>query len=52
MRIMQEKKTGVFGTVKEEIYKQSYQILHPVSDDNPNTIYNLLFVRFDGENKK
>lgn len=52
MRIMQEKNTGVFGTVKEEIYNQSYEILYPVSDDNPNIIYNLLFNRFDEDNNK
>lgn len=52
MRIMQEKNTGVFGTVKEEICNQSYEILYPVSDDNPNTIYNLLFSSFDEENNK
>lgn len=50
---MQERGTGVFGIVKDDDDEnQSYDSLQPVSEDNPNTIYKLLFEEFDKENGK
>lgn len=49
---MQERKTGVFGTIKEENNLQICNELTPVPESNPDTIYNLLFKEFDEENKK
>ena len=49
---MQERRTGVFGTVKDDDENQNYNCLQPVSEDNPNTIYKLLFEEFDKENGK
>ncbi len=49
---MQERRTGVFGTVQEEDNVQSCDKLKTVSEDNPDTIYKLLFEEFDKGNKK
>lgn len=46
---MQQRRTGVFGTVKEDDNQQNVDYLKPVSQDNPDTIYNLLFKEYNEE---
>ena len=50
MRMMQERRTGVFGTVQnEEAPSQERRFLRETSPDDPQTIYNLLFRDYDEE---
>ncbi|MEE0264907.1 MAG: hypothetical protein UD936_04685 [Acutalibacteraceae bacterium] len=46
---MEERKTGVFNTIKKENTAQECGELIPVSENNPDTIYNLLFKKYDEE---
>ena len=50
MRIVQERKTGIFGTVQnEQTQTINQQFLRETSRDDPNTIYNLYFKEYDEE---
>lgn len=44
-----QNKTGVFSTVGNDKVTSSVDYIQLVSEDNPNTIYNLLFEEFDEE---
>lgn len=46
---MAQKGLGVFGSVKNETVNQSVNYLQIVQENNPDTIYNLLFEEFDEE---
>ena len=47
---MAEKSTGVFGAVDNDEAKDTVHTLVTVSEDDPNSIYSLLFKKYDEEN--
>ena len=47
---MDERRTGIFGQMKNEDTSLSDDYCTPVSENDPDTIYNLLFRDFDEEN--
>lgn len=49
---MPDEKTGVFSAMKAESTNNKFDCIEPVSEDNPDTIYKLLFEEFDEGNKK
>ena len=46
---MKQRGTGVFGTVQNETVSSSINYLQIVPENDPDTIYNLLFEEFDEE---
>ncbi len=46
---MHEKQTGIFGSIKEETQQSDYQYIKPVDENDPDSIYNLLFKDYDKE---
>lgn len=52
MSVLSENKTGIFGAIKEEDKSRNYDNIPPVAENDPNTIYNLLFKDYDEENNK
>lgn len=48
---MYEGNTGIFGAMQEEDRQSDYQYLKPVDENDPDSIYNLLFREYDKEKR-
>lgn len=48
---MYEGNTGIFGAMQDEEQKGGYQYIRTTDENDPDTIYNLLFKDYDKENQ-